>query len=75
MLFQYDIVNHAQRQIGRVLIPYFVLVRGLNQYLERRLESLLNMLMVKLLLVSLDLNVLSCDNYIYIFRFFIFRYQ
>lgn len=35
VLFQYDIVNLAQTQIGKVLILYFALVRSLNQYLER----------------------------------------
>lgn len=42
-----DIVEHAQRQTGKVLILYSALVvRGLNQYPERLLESLLNILMV-----------------------------
>lgn len=45
---QYDIVDHAQRQIGQVLILYSALVRGLNQYLETLLESLLNILMVNI---------------------------
>lgn len=48
LVLQYDIVNHAQRQTGKLLILYFALVRGLNQYLERLLESLYNMLMVKI---------------------------
>lgn len=62
-------VKHAQRQIGKVLTLYFALVRGLNQYLEKRLESLLNMLMVKLFLVSLKVAFQSCGKFIYILSF------
>lgn len=74
VLFRYDIVDHAQRQIGKVLILYSALVRDLNQYLEKLLESLLNILMVSSLLVINSLFELDSLFFcIYIFSFLIFR--